>query len=131
MLADWARSQPGNPAPHIERARLAHERGDLREAENELIDAVRLAPNDPRALVALGSLREAGGRPAEALDAYARALAIDPGQPTVSARATALASAATQGYRTAALPPPPAFATPAGIAAPAGITAGAPGTPAR
>jgi tetratricopeptide (TPR) repeat protein len=60
-LQSWARSQPGNPQPHIEMARLAHEHGDLREAENQLIDALAVDPSNPTARVALGHLRGLAG----------------------------------------------------------------------
>jgi len=109
-LQGWATSRPGNPQPHIELARLAEEHGDLREAENQLVDALAIDPNNPRALVALGQLREAAGDPGQAVNNYARALAIDPRQPAVSARVAALQAAQTGGTRTAALPPP-AFPT--------------------
>jgi tetratricopeptide (TPR) repeat protein len=112
-LEAWARSQPGNPAPHVELARLAQEHGDLGEAENQLIDALAIAPGDPRTLVALGSLRERAGDPGQALQNYSRALAADPAQPVVAARVAALQSGAAAGTRTAALPPPSAPPPPA------------------
>ncbi|MFM9059816.1 MAG: tetratricopeptide repeat protein [Planctomycetaceae bacterium] len=120
-LETWARSQPGNPAPHVELARLAQEHGDLREAENQLIDALAVAPGDPRTLVALGSIREQAGDAGQAAANYSRALASDPAQPAVAARLASLQSA-TAGQRTAALPPavaPPA-SVPATAAAPPG-----------
>jgi Flp pilus assembly protein TadD len=39
-LQSWAVARPTNPQPHIELARLAEEHGDLREAENQLVDAL-------------------------------------------------------------------------------------------
>ncbi len=106
-LESWARAQPGNPAPHVELARLAEEHGDLREAENQLIDALAIAPGDPRTLVALGSLRERAGDSSQALANYSRALAADPSQPVVAARVAAL-QPVTAAPRTATLPPPAA-----------------------
>ena len=103
-LEAWARSCPGNPDPHVELARLAQETGDLREAENQLIDALAVAPGDPRTLVALGSLREQAGDQGQAVANYTRALAADPAQPVVAARVAALQSGAAAGQRTAALP---------------------------
>ena len=105
-LEAWARARPGNPAPHVELARLAEEHGDLREAENQLIDALALSPGDARTLVALGSLRERAGDSGQALANYSRALAADPTQSVVAARVATLQSAATAGQRTATLPPP-------------------------
>ena len=105
QLNAWARSQPANPAPHIELARLAQEHGDVREAENQLVDALAIDPNNPRALVALGSLREASGDVPQALANYSRALAVDPGQPAVATKVAALQAASSAALRTAALPP--------------------------
>ena len=63
----WSQRQSYDPDPHIELARLSQEQGDLTQAEKELVAAVTVAPNDPRALVALGALREASGDQAQAL----------------------------------------------------------------
>ena len=116
QLETWARSQPANPAPHVELARLAEEHGDTREAENQLIDALAVDPNNTRALVALGNLRETSGDSSQALANYGRALALDPQQPTVAAKVASLQAAQATAYRTAALPPPvspPQFVAPA------------------
>ena len=116
-LQTWAASQPTNPNPHIELARLAQEHGDLREAENQLIDALAVAPNDPRALVALGRLRELSGDHGQAVTNYSRALAANPAQPAVAAR---VAEIQTGAARVAAVPPPTGQAWPvsAGAAPP-------------
>jgi Flp pilus assembly protein TadD len=105
-LQNWAVARPANPQPHIELARLAEEHGDVREAENQLIDALAIDPNNPRALVALGQLREAAGDPGQAAANYARALAVDPQQPVVAARMATLSGTQPAGSRTAAVPPP-------------------------
>jgi len=115
-LQAWAASRPGNPQPHIELARLAEEHGDLREAENQLIDALQLDPNNSRALVAIGQLREAAGDPGQAMANYSRALAVDPRQPAVAARVAALETSQAAALRTAALPP--AAPPPSGSGAP-------------
>ncbi|NDC63069.1 MAG: tetratricopeptide repeat protein, partial [Planctomycetia bacterium] len=111
QLEAWAARQPTNPAPRIELARLCQEHGDLRDAENHLIDALAIDPNNTRALVALGQIRESAGNTSQAMANYTRALAIDPRQPVVSARVAALNGAAP-GARVAALPPPVAGAAP-------------------
>ena len=118
-LQAWARSQPQNPAPHVELARLAHEHGDLREAENQLVDALARDPGNPRTLVALGALRESAGDPAQAWANYSRALAADPAQPVAAARMAALQSAAPP--RVAAQPP--AAAAPPFIGGPSATVA--------
>lgn len=117
-LQAWARSQPTNPSPHVEMARLAQERGELREAENQLIDALAIDPNNPRTLVALANLREVMGDSGQALANYSRALAIDPAQPVVAARVAALSSAGPPvGPPTVVgMAPPPAAVSPAGAA---------------
>jgi tetratricopeptide (TPR) repeat protein len=89
-LQEWARREPADPDPQIELARLCQEHGDVRQAENHLIDALAVDPNNTRALVALGQLREAGGDPAQAVQNYSRALAVDGRQPTVAAKVAAL-----------------------------------------
>jgi len=137
-LQQWARCQPGNPQPFIEMARLAQEHGDLREAENQLIDALSIAPGDPRALVALGHLRELTGDSSQALANYARALSSDPLQPVVAARAASLNAglqpspvlqagvAATPGNPGSMFP-----GTATGPGAPPPIASAGPGTVAR
>ena len=44
LLEDWSRRQPNNPNPQIELARLCQEHGDIREAENRLVDALATTP---------------------------------------------------------------------------------------
>ena len=118
QLQQWAQRQPGNPNPQIEMARMCQEHGDLREAENHLIDSLAIDPNNPRTLVALGQIREAEGQASQALSNYSRALAIDPRQPTVAARAATLSAAQADTSRLAAMPPsavplsPAVYATP-------------------
>ena len=107
QLDAWARSQPTNPAPHIELARLSQENGNVAEAEKHLVDALAVDPSNARALVALGSLREASGDQAQALVNYSQALAVDPKQPTVAAKVASLQASQAASYRTAALPPSP------------------------
>jgi tetratricopeptide (TPR) repeat protein len=126
-LQQWAASRPGNPQPHIELARLAEEHGDLREAENQLIDALQLDPNNTRALVAIGQLRESAGDPSQAVANYTRALAIDPRQPALAARVAALQSSQAAGARTAALPPAAAPQLPAPSAPGSGGSSWGPG----
>lgn len=101
-LQSWARSQPTNPDPHIELARLAQENGDLTEAEKQLGDALAVDPANTRALVALGSLRETSGDTMQALASYSRALSLDPQQPAVAAKVATLQATMA---RTAAMPP--------------------------
>jgi len=114
QLQQWAERQPGNPQPKIEMARLCQEHGDIRTAENHLVDALATDPNNTRALVAMGQIREMAGDSSQALVDYNRSLALDPRQPTVAARAASLSAAQSGASRLASLPvsvpPPPAAA---------------------
>lgn len=49
QLEAWASRQPANPNPEIELARLCQEHGDLRAAENHLVDALAIDPSNTRA----------------------------------------------------------------------------------
>lgn len=91
QLQQWAAREPNNAEPRIELARICHEQGDEFDAENYLVDAVALDPDNPRALVALGQIREASGDSRQALANYSRALEIDRNQPTVVAKVATLA----------------------------------------
>lgn len=118
QLQAWATRQPGNPVPQIELARLCQEHGDVRMAENHLIDALAIDPNNTRALVALGGLREKTGESSQALVNYSRALSIDPQQPAVSARVASL-NAELSSARMAALPVTPVSTAPFSVQPPA------------
>lgn len=93
-LEAWAAARPTDPEPRMELARLCYENNNMLAAENHLIDAISVAPADPRPLVALGSLREQTGETNQALANYSRALALDPRQPVVSAKVASLSSGA-------------------------------------
>jgi tetratricopeptide (TPR) repeat protein len=80
---------PEMPDSHALLASLRLRRHDLDGAERELRLALTLSPELPSAMIATAQLLEARGRPAEALAAYARAVARSP-----SARYYALYAAA-------------------------------------
>lgn len=90
LLEQWAANSPANPEPRIELARLYEEFGDKETAKNRLIDAVALAPENSRALAALGKLREESGDALQALANYQRSLSHNQNQPQVAARVAAL-----------------------------------------
>jgi tetratricopeptide (TPR) repeat protein len=73
------------------------------EAEAALLEAARLAPTDSRPLVALGLVRNALGRHAEALEAFASAEKIDPEALTRRPAARLAQQASGEGRR---WPPP-------------------------
>jgi len=93
QLEAWSSRQPANPNPEIELARLCQEHGDLRAAENHLVDALAIDPSNTRALVALGQIRELDGQTGQALANYSRALSVDGRQPTVAAKVATLGAA--------------------------------------
>jgi tetratricopeptide (TPR) repeat protein len=93
MLEDWATENPSSPAPKIEVARLFEEFGDKNAAKEHLTAALAVSPNDPRALAALGKLREDTGDFSQALANYQRSLAVNRFQPELAQRVNALQSA--------------------------------------
>lgn len=93
LLERWADRKPSLAAPKIELARLSEEFGKLDVAQQQLHDALLVEPKNPRALAALGSLRERSGNPQQALADYQRSLWHDRAQPEVAARISSLKSA--------------------------------------
>lgn len=102
LLESWAARSFQDPNPRIELARLSEEVGKPEVAKEQLAAALTLAPNDSRALAALGRLREQSGETALAAADYARSLQANRFQPEVARR---LASLQTSGTQLAALPP--------------------------
>ncbi len=90
LLQRWSQYSPGNSEPFVELARLNEELGDKRTAEQYLLDAIRLEPNNPRALAAIGKLREDAGDLGQAALNYQRSLAANQFQPQVANRLAAL-----------------------------------------
>ena len=90
LLQGWVDRQPAMADPKIELARLYEERGQRSAAEENLIAALTVESSNPRALAALGRLRESQGQPGQALANYQRSLWYDREQPAVAARIAAL-----------------------------------------
>ena len=90
LIESWAARSPGLAEPKIEMARLLEEFGDKGAAAQQLVDAVAIDDTNPRALAALGRLREQMGDPAQALTAYQRSLWHDRFQSDVAARVASL-----------------------------------------
>ena len=114
MLEDWGTQNPTLAAPKIELARMYEEFGDKDTAKQNLTAALSISPNDPRALAALGKLREESGDYSQAMSNYQRSLAAYRYQPELAQRVAALQAAGTT---------PPAVATASGtqlVAAPSG-----------
>jgi len=116
QLQQWAQRQPENANPQIEMARLCQEHGDLREAENHLIDSLAIAPNNPRAMAALGQIRQSQGATSQAVANPAGAIGGDPQPPTVVARAASLSASQTGGSQWTTMPSS-GFSSPASSAA--------------
>lgn len=95
LMEDWVDRQPTLAAPKIELARLFEEFGDPDTAKAHLLDALAIDHDNPRALAALGRLREQAGQQGQALADYQRSLWCDRFQPEVAARVAALRSTLT------------------------------------
>ena len=93
LIEGWADRNPTVAEPKIELARLMEEFGDREAAKQHLLEALSSAPQNARALAALGRLREQMGEHALALNDYQQSLWHDRFQPEVSARVAALQSA--------------------------------------
>ena len=100
LVNEWQKRYPGSTEPIVELARLYQEYGDNRRSIDLLSDALKLAPNNVRALKAMGHVREVQGQSHLALDNYLRVLQLDKQQPDVLSRVASLQS------RLAALPVP-------------------------
>ena len=92
LLEGWADRQSGSADAEIELARLFQEFGDRPAAKEHLIEAIQVEPDNPRALAALGKIREDLGEPEQALVNYQRSLWHDRFQPQVASRIAALRS---------------------------------------
>jgi len=97
LIEGWADRQPGSADARIELARLFEEHGQRRAAKEHLLDALSVEPDNPRALAALGRIREQLGEHTQALADYQRSLWHDRFQPEVAARLAALQSAIAPG----------------------------------
>jgi tetratricopeptide (TPR) repeat protein len=99
LLEGWVQRQPASPDAKIELARLNDEFGNRQAAKEELIEALAVQPDNPRALTAMGKIREDSGEMAQATANYQRSLAQDNRQSQVATRLAALqtAGAATVG----------------------------------
>jgi tetratricopeptide (TPR) repeat protein len=92
LIEGWVQRQPASADAKIELARLNDEFGNRQVAKEHLIEALAVQPDNPRALTALGKIREDAGDNAQALANYQRSLWYDNRQTQVAARAAALQS---------------------------------------
>ena len=90
LIEGWVQRQPGVADAKIELARLNDEFGNRQAAKEHLIEALAIQPDNPRALTALGKIREDAGDAGQALANYQRSLLQDNHQPQVASRVSAL-----------------------------------------
>lgn len=90
LMEGWAQRSPSLADPKIELARLFQEYGEKGPAQEHLLEALTVEPNNSRALAALGRLREETGNQAQALAVYQRSLMYNRYQPQVAQRVAAL-----------------------------------------
>jgi tetratricopeptide (TPR) repeat protein len=90
LMEGWALRNPAMADPKVELARLFEEYGDKEAAQEHLLEALNVDPNNSRALAALGKLREQSGQPEQALAVYQRSLMNNRFQPEVAARVATL-----------------------------------------
>jgi len=93
LVEGWAQRQPHTADAKIELARLHDEFGNRQAAKDHLIEALAIEPDNPRALTALGKIREDAGERDQALANYQRSLWHDNRQPQVATRVAALQGA--------------------------------------
>jgi len=92
LLEGWVAHEPNLPDARIELARLSDEFGNRPEAKEHLLDALRVDPDNSRALTALGKIREDMGEHAQALRNYQLSLR-GKYQPQVASSVAALQTA--------------------------------------
>lgn len=93
LLEGWATRQPDLADARIELARLYEEFGDTTAANERLLEALSIDPQNSRTLTALGHLREKSGDYSQAYNNYSRSLAYDRFQTDVANRMAALQNA--------------------------------------
>jgi tetratricopeptide (TPR) repeat protein len=95
LIEGWVQRQPTSPDAKIELARLNDEFGNRPAAKEYLIEALAVQPDNPRALTAMGKIREDAGETAQAAANYQRSLAQDNRQSQVAVRLAALQTGGT------------------------------------
>lgn len=93
LMERWAMRSPTLADPRVEWARLYEEFNNREAAKQKLLEALSIDPNHPRALAALGRIRELDGDTNQALAVYQRSLWNDANQPEVAARVAQLRAA--------------------------------------
>lgn len=112
LLNTWRNRYPGSAEPSIELARLFQEYGDGGQATNYLADALRIEPQNVRALKAMGHVRESQGELQLALENYYRVLQMDTRQADVMQAVNRVQTRMAQGGNPAGGNPATQMATP-------------------
>ncbi len=107
MMERWAMRSPKAAEPRVELARLYEEFNEVEPAKEKLMEALKLEPNNPRALAALGNLHERQGNYTQALADYKRSLFYNQQQPEVAARVASLQLAVPRLSQVNVSAPPP------------------------
>ena len=102
LLDGWRQRYPQSAEPLVEIARLYQEYGDNRRATDLLADALRNDSRNPRALKAMGYVREVQGENQLALENYVRALQVNGNDQDTAARVAYLQSRIASAGQTAA-----------------------------
>jgi len=92
LIKGWGDQYPDSVDAKIELARLSEEHNRRSDAKDHLIEALKIDPDNPRALAALGKIREDMGDHVQALEDYQRSLQGDRFQLQVASRVSALQS---------------------------------------
>jgi tetratricopeptide (TPR) repeat protein len=114
LLQGWVDQQPYSSEPYIELAWLKRETGDLAGAEEALLSALKVRPNDHIVTAQLGQLYQDTNQPERAIAMYRRSLYTRWNQPEVQSRVAQLQRQyPSPGYTVApvsyAAPPPQAW----------------------
>ena len=90
MVQSWRASAPRSAEPVIELARMHRELGKAQQSMQLLVDALHIDSANPRALKAMGQIREEQGQHQLALDNYTRSYQANNLQPDVAAKIASL-----------------------------------------
>ncbi|MBN2579337.1 MAG: tetratricopeptide repeat protein [Pirellulales bacterium] len=118
LLEGWVAQQPASGDAKVELARLCEEFGDRKTAEERLVEALAAQPDNPRALAALGKIREESGDYAQALVNYQRSLNYDNRQPQLASRISSLQTTLGITPASTIAPTPPSISNGTLMAAP-------------
>ena len=90
LVQNWRASVPYSAEPVIELARMYRESGNTQQSLQLLVDALHIDSSNPRALKAMGQLREEQGQYQLALENYTRSYQANNLQPDVAAKIASL-----------------------------------------